>query len=409
MPNIVVDNGGGSIKWGFAGEQEPRRVMPASIVRGAQNKKYVGDELENCKSFANLHFQQPCDRGYTCDWGTLQTLWERGLSKAVLNVKAPDCTLLVSEPPNCPSSIQKSMDSFIFEDLGFAGYYRTQAARMAAANTKSQVVPAMTVIDCGFSFAHVSPVFDGFVANYAVRRVNIGGKLLTNQLKELVSYRAMNMMNETYTINDAKEKICFVSQNFNQDLETARRNKSELHREYVLPDYQSIPVGFVRDPNAPKDKEPEAPPASKRRKKEVEEEDDTQALMMSNERFAVPELLFAPTDIGLPQGGIAEAVKQSIECCAQEIQPLLWANILLVGGSTKIQGFKDRLELDLRALAPTEFEINILAAPDPITHSWQGGAIMASLPEFDQYCVTKKEYDEFGADAQIGCQRRFML
>ena len=74
---------------------------------------------------------------------------------------------------------------------------------------------------------------------------------------------------------------------------------------------------------------------------------------------------------GLPQGGIAEAVKQSIECCAQEIQPLLWANILLVGGSTKIQGFKDRLELDLRALAPTEFEINILAAPDPITHSWQ--------------------------------------
>ena len=32
-------------------------------------------------------------------------------------------------------------------------------------------------------------MFDGFVANYAVRRVNIGGKLLTNQLKELVSYR----------------------------------------------------------------------------------------------------------------------------------------------------------------------------------------------------------------------------
>ena len=30
------------------------------------------------------------------------------------------------------------------------------------------------------------------------------------------------MMNETYTINDAKEKICFVSQNFNLDLETAR-------------------------------------------------------------------------------------------------------------------------------------------------------------------------------------------
>ena len=83
--------------------------MQASIVRGPHGKKYIGDELDNCKSFANLNFQQPCDRvpssvatvvvvltprqGYICDWGTTHTLWERGLGKPVLNVTTAHSSL----------------------------------------------------------------------------------------------------------------------------------------------------------------------------------------------------------------------------------------------------------------------------------------------------------------------------
>ena len=36
---------------------------------------------------------------------------------------------------------------------------------------------------------HAVPVFDGRVQLAGVRRINIGGKALTNHLKELVSYR----------------------------------------------------------------------------------------------------------------------------------------------------------------------------------------------------------------------------
>jgi len=49
--------------------------------------------------------------------------------------------------------------------------------------------------------------------------VDVGGKLLTNHLKELVSYRQWNMMDETSIVNDVKEKCCFLSQDFKQDLE----------------------------------------------------------------------------------------------------------------------------------------------------------------------------------------------
>lgn len=75
-------------------------------------------------------------------------------------------------------------------------------------------------------------------------------------------------------------------------------------QEYVLPDFSAKSrsrTGYIRSgPNAnppPKAKEAEEP------KKKGEEEE--QVLWMGNERFAGPELLFNPSDIG---GSLAYAV-----------------------------------------------------------------------------------------------------
>ncbi len=58
---------------------------------------------------------------------------------------------------------------------------------------------------------------------YLQASVDVGGKLLTNHLKELVSYRQWNMMDETFIVNDVKEKCCFLSQDFKRDLEICAR------------------------------------------------------------------------------------------------------------------------------------------------------------------------------------------
>ena len=78
------------------------------------------------------------------------------------------------------------------------------------------------VVDCGFSFTHCAPVFQNFTLNYGVKRLDLGGKALTNYLKELVSYRAINVMDETLIIDDVKEKLCFVSLDVPRDLQIAR-------------------------------------------------------------------------------------------------------------------------------------------------------------------------------------------
>jgi actin-related protein 6 len=98
----------------------------------------------------------------------------------------------------------------------------------------------MLIVDSGFSFTHVVPLMEGKVVWSAVkrsvaliypnelyltqRRLDVGGKLLTNQLKELVSFRQWNMMDETYIMNHVKETCCFVTQDFKKELEICRYN-----------------------------------------------------------------------------------------------------------------------------------------------------------------------------------------
>jgi actin-related protein len=50
-----------------------------------------------------------------------------------------------------------------------------------------------TVIDSGFSFTHAMPFIDGKCRKSGVKRVNVGGKLLTNYLKEVVRYMYVYM------------------------------------------------------------------------------------------------------------------------------------------------------------------------------------------------------------------------
>ena len=84
----------------------------------------------------------------------------------------------------------------VFEDFGFVSLLATPAAPLALRawaaehpGSAANQAGAGLVIDAGFSFMHAAPLFDGELVPDAVRRVNLGGKALTNFLKELVSFR----------------------------------------------------------------------------------------------------------------------------------------------------------------------------------------------------------------------------
>ncbi|KAJ8311032.1 hypothetical protein KUTeg_007588 [Tegillarca granosa] len=192
----------------------------------------------------------------------------------------------------------------------------------------------------------------------------------------------MMVMDETYVINQVKEDVCYVSQQFNKDMEIARRKGplNTIARDYVLPDYTHIKRGFVRPIEETSGKS----------------KDGEQIIRMNNERFAIPELLFHPSDVGIQEMGVTEAIVNTVECLKEEMQPHMYNNILLTGGNCLLPGFYERFSADLRSQAPEEFDISVTTAQNPITYCWEGGVKLASDPDFPKMTITRDDYDEHG-------------
>ena len=271
----------------------------------------------------------------------------------------------------------------------------------------------LMIIDSGYSHTTVTPLLLGRPIQFAVRRLDIGGKLMTNYLTRLLSVRQYDMRDDTYLVNQIKEKTCFISKDFKADMEKCwkgpKGDRREIYetaggiaKDYVLPDYHARKEGEVRDhdPNA----------ATKLKelikgKGLVASED---ILTLRSERFTVPELLFSPTDIGLRQSGIAQLVLDSLSALPQGLWPGFLANIVCVGGNTKFPEFIARLQAEMRALAPAECILRMARPDDPIIATWQGGAALArDEVRLAKLSVTKEEYEEWGTQGAAWTARKF--
>ncbi|KAK2463382.1 hypothetical protein APHAL10511_004608 [Amanita phalloides] len=387
LPTIVLDNGASTVKAGLAGSPDDQlQLIPNAVIRSKSDKiTYFGHEFDRCKDYSSLHYRFPFEKGYLIDWDAQKAVWDGIFSDEVLGVDTTNSSLLITEPYFNLPNIQEIYDQFVFEEYEFQSYYRCTPASLVPYGTLFQGAPGpecMLLVDSGFSFTHVIPILNRRIVWSAVKRLDVGGKLLTNQLKELVSFRQWNMMDETYIMNHVKESCCFASLDFRMDLETCRLDaqSNTIVQEYILPDLTKAKKGRIREPS------------------------DTlnsydQVLVMNSERFTVPEIIFRPDDIGLDQMGLAGAVALSIGLLSEELQGLFWANIGLIGGNTKFPNFRQRLLNELRSLAPVDREVTIYESVEPITEAYRAALSFASQPEFTQCMVTRSEYAEFGSNA----------
>jgi actin-related protein 6 len=264
----------------------------------------------------------------------------------------------------------------------------------------------LLVIDSGYSQTVVTPILKGRPVQRAIRRQDLGGKHLTNLLKEIVSIRHFDLHQDTKIVSDIKEDVCFVSQNFAQDMEqawkgvkkargttTASNDKEgEIRVDYVLPDGLHLTRGFSRphDPSAA---------AARKRKANALAADSEVAMMLGNERFTIPEIIFNPSDLGSKQPGLADMVIQSMAVLPPLIQATMLSNVLVVGGNAKLPGFAERTEAELRMKVKTDWAVRVRRMEDPIRSSWLGGARMAASHKdvVREYGVTREEYFEHGS------------
>ena len=362
---VVIDNGSGMVKAGFAGEEAPRCVFPAivgrpkhaSAMQGVNQKsEYIGEEANQKRGILELNY--PIAAGIVESWEDMEKVWQHTFYNELRVTPTELKGVLLTEAPRNPKQNREKMTTIMFETFEVPNCYVAIQAVMslyAAGRTTGLVV------DSGDGVTHTVPVFEGFSIPHAIEKMEIAGRVITDYAQTLlIGYgHSFTSTAEMEIVKDIKEKMCFVAQDYDTERAAAEAS-DELSQAYTLPDRSTITVKGAF-------------------------------------RMQVPELLFKPDLNGKSCMSIQALSWSSISKSDIDVRRELLKNVIMSGGSTMYEGIADRLKTELTALAPAGSEIRIVAAPDRKYAVWKGASTLASLSTFAASWISKEEYEEHGA------------
>lgn len=411
---VVIDNGTGYTKMGYAGNCEPQYIIPSQIAlkekkaagsgggskfggatSSGSNKGtlqtiedldfYIGDEaLANSKTYST---KNPIKHGQVENWTHMEQFWEHCIFK-YLRCEPEDHYFLLTEPPlNSPENREYTAE-IMFETFNVPGLYIAVQAvlALAASWTSKQVTQRTltgTVIDSGDGVTHVIPVAEGYVIGSCIKHIPIAGRDITAFVQQLMRER------EGRAIPSA------------QSFEVSKRVKETF--SYVCPDMVKEFKKYDTQPDRCFKQYTGVESISKRPFK----------CDVGYERFLGPEIFFNPeiysSDFLTP---LPKVTDDCIQNCPIDTRRPLYKNIVLSGGSTMFKDFGRRLQRDIKRavdfrikkseelsggrIKAKALDVNVITHHMQRYAVWFGGSMLASTPEFYNVCHTKASYDEQG-------------
>jgi len=362
---VVIDNGSGTLKAGFSGEDGPRSVLPncqgtrhrgqgLGLSFAAAKDSYIGKDAQQRRHILKLKY--PLENGTVQDWDVMSEIWAH-VYDYELNTASDEHPALLTEVPLAPRSNREQMATVMFETFNVPSLYvATHTVGLYASGRTSGIV-----LSCGDGVTYVTAMYEGFPIPNAVQRNNIAGREVTDYFISMMSERGhyFTTSAEREIAREIKEDLGFISSNYNRDMRLADKDPRKYEKTYELPDGKTVTVG--------------------------------------SELFRCAEALFNPSLLGEEKGGVHEMIQKSIQECSMDTRKTMWENIVLTGGCTLFPGFVQRLKKEIRQLAPATVTPKISAPEERRYSMWMGGSRLASLSSSREAWITLEDFYENGA------------
>jgi actin-related protein len=330
---IIIDLGSLNTKVGFAGQPIPELIFPTIVAEGAFGW-VVGSEAEGYPP--QIH---PIHQGYvTSEEGLVHVL--RAIF-STLEVDPQYYPIVITENALNPKFHREILTNVLTNEFNVK-HLAFELAPVSALRATGRI--SGVAVDIGHENIGIIPVFEKYIIEHAISRVELGGRAITLFLKELLQTDQSES-----NVNSIKEESCYMAVDYQAELEKLHSLESET---YEMPDATFI--------------------------------------SLKRERFEAPELFFKPLWQGFDLPPLDRLIYDTILELDVNLQEEMFGSVVLCGGGSLIRGFDERLKKELEEKYPRDIKINVIAPPNREYLAWEGASSLASTSVYMREMFKKK-------------------
>ncbi|XP_076448133.1 uncharacterized protein LOC143284892 isoform X2 [Babylonia areolata] len=369
---VVIDMGSGSIRAGILGEKEslPQVMFPSVVaVDRETGRKVVGVDAYHPdvrRTSTLLHPIRPSNRvdKFKIDVDMMTAVFSKVFTE--LGVNPRQYMVMLSTPQTLSDSLRAGLMEALVGSLGVGGVCMVQQSLLALYSYRATTG---IIVDVGQRL-EILPICDGFVIEGGVARCPYGAQKVQDSLKKALLETNFKFASEVelLLVQHIMHDCCYVAFNYEDEERLCQTQPGKLKRTINLEKF-GLPEGAYK-------------------RVDVEEG-----------RFSSPEGFFNVDLWEMDYPTLHKLIFQAIQSCPMDSRRHMYRAVYLSGGVTMLPGFHERLEAELRKLAPPAVTVEVHAAPNRYHAAYLGACSVAAMPQFTDMAISREEWRSQGVKA----------
>ena len=347
---VVIDNGTGFTKMGYAGNLDPDFVIPTAIAdlfkksemsvstKNDEYNFYIGEQAINqAKTSKNHKLIYPMQDGIIESWDLMEKYWHQSIYD-YLKCDPQEHNFVLTEPPMNPPENRENIAEIFFETFNVPGLYigvQAVFALLGCSKTyeeagkemdkdQKKAIDTLTgvVVDSGDGVTHIVPICDGFVLGSNIKHIPIAGRKITKFMEQMIRDRGEKINTEDlyYATMELKEKHGYLASDLIKEFSKFDTKKNEGGKLIQSSKFKKF-SGIGKISSKP------------------------YTINVGYELFLGPESFFSPEIIDKNwKASLDESIDITIQQCPIDYRRRLYADVVFSGGSTSFKNLDKRLE-----------------------------------------------------------------